>query len=175
MTQRLADEIIKLRTLNRSIKYAEAALEELSGRKRTLETEVLPAMFAEAGVRSWELPDGGKATLSTKARGSLPKEPELRKAAIDWLVENGHEGLIEAKITASWNRSERDKAIAIYEQLRQDNSVKLALDEGVNHMTLSKMCKDAVTSGQEIPLETLGVVVMPEVLITKEGAIDDDQ
>jgi len=174
MSQRAATAVETLIAVNRQIKETESALERLKGQKNELEVDTLPAIFAEEGIRSLELPTGGKAKLGTKAAGSLPKEPDKRWAAIEWLSGAGYADLIEAKVTASWNKAEREKAIEAFNQLRGDNSAKVVLDEGVNHMTLGRICKERVVSGLETPLELLGVTVLPRVTITNSGATNDE-
>jgi hypothetical protein len=173
MSERLDMKVVELRSIDRQLERIEVETKLLKEKKNELEIIILPALFAEEGVRGVELLDGGMAKLSTSAAGSLPKEPDKRALAIEWLVANGYGEFIENKVTASYNKAERDKALALYDLARRDNSAKVTLDEGLNHMTLGKLCKDRVVGGEEVPLELLGVTVLPRVKITKMGIVED--
>lgn len=168
--ERLKAHVSELQAVDGNIERLTEELAQQTARKSRLETELLPALFAEAGITQLKTDDGATAKLGLVASGSLPKDPEKRQKAIEWLVANGYGELVEAKVVASWSRGDREKAEGLYEQLRGDNSAKLALDESVNHMTLGKLAKDRIQSGEEVPLDTLGVSVISRVRFTSRGA-----
>lgn len=170
VNERLKTAVQELLDVDANIEALTSTLATLTAQKTRLEVEELPALFAEAGVTEIRTETGDRAKLGLVASGSLPKDPERRKEAIDWLVANGYGELVEAKVTASWARGDREKAVAIFDRLKGDNSVKLSLDDSVNHMTLGKLAKDRVQGGLEIPLDTLGVSVISRVRFTTKGA-----
>jgi len=166
--EKLKAQITELRNVDSDIESLSEQLALLTAEKTKLETEVLPALFAEAGITQLKTEDGATVKVGLVAAGSLPKEAEARAAAIKWLSENGYNEVIEAKVVASWARGDKAKAEALYNQLRGDNSVKLALEEGVNHMTLGALAKKRVQSGEEIPLGTLGISVISRARFTSK-------
>lgn len=167
---RLKARVSELQAVDENIERLTEELALQTANKTRLETEVLPALFAEAGITQLKTEDGATAKLGLVASGSLPKDPEKRRQAIEWLASNGYNDVIESKVTASWARGDREKAEGLFEQLRGDNSAKLSLDDSVNHMTLGKLAKERVQSGQEVPLDTLGVSVISRVRFTSRGA-----
>lgn len=169
--ERLRDAAENLRRVYAALETAANQTAELTAEKTRLETDVLPALFAEAGISEFTTDDGIKVKLGLVANGSLPKDPALRKLAIEWLVGAGYEDIIESKVVASWTRGDRPKAETLFQTLRGDNSAKTTLDDSVHPMTLAKIAKDRVQSGQEVPLATLGVSVMSRARITNRGAV----
>jgi hypothetical protein len=171
VNERLKDAAESLRRVYSALETVANQTAELTAEKTRLETDVLPSLFAEAGLSEITTSDGVKVKLGLVASGSLPKDPELRKLAIEWLVANGYESIIESKVVASWTRGDRAKAETLFQSLRGDNSAKTTLDDSVHAMTLAKIAKDRVQSGQEVPLTTLGVSVMSRARITNRGAV----
>lgn len=169
-TERLKEAAENLRRVHAELETVANQTAELTAEKVRLETDILPALFAEAGIKEITTEGGVKIKLGLVATGSLPKDPALRVQAIEWLVANGYEDIIESKVIASWTRGDRPKAEALFSSLRGDNSVKALLEDSVHPMTLSKIAKDRVQSGQEIPLSTLNVSVISRARITSRGA-----
>jgi hypothetical protein len=166
---RLKEQAQELRYTELQIEQVEKEFERLKGVRQRLERETLPQLFAEAGIKSIELDDGSRITLSTMAEGSLPKEPAIRAEALAWLVANGYENLIECKVTASWSRGDREKAQAEAQRLQALGSAKVLLDEGIHHSTLGARMRDRVVEGLETPLTLLGVAVFPRARFTKRS------
>lgn len=161
-------------TLDR-IDQVEALLAGLNDKRKTLERDTLPEMMSEAGLKAIELEDGSRVTMSTLAEGSLPKEPEKRQEALDWLVANGFENLIEVKVVGSWARGDRTAAEAEYQRLVNLGTAKVTKDEGINSKTLGARIRDRVVAGQPTPLEVLGVSVFSRARFTKKTpTIRDD-
>jgi hypothetical protein len=178
--QRLKVQAQGLRDLERRIEQAALLLDTYATEKKRLEREVLPALFHEAGLRSIKLEDGSTITLSMMAEGTLPKEPEQRKAALEWLAANGFENLIECKVTGSWARGERAVAQAEFDRLTAMGNAKVQIDEGIHPMTLGARIRDRVVAGLETPLTLLGVSVFSRARFTKRknqtmGTAHDDQ
>jgi hypothetical protein len=172
--ERLKAAALNLRGVMADIEVIEKKLEELNDERKRLEREVLPDLFAEAGIKALQLADGSRITLSTLAEGSLPKEPDKRKEALEWLVANGFENLIECKVTGSWARGDRLKALQEYERLSGIGSAKTTFDEGINHMILGARIRDRVVAGLPTPLMTLGVAVFQRARFTKKTSGDTE-
>lgn len=159
----------RLFALDAEIDQAEAALKTLKSEKERLETQELPALFADQRVQRWTMDNGAQAIKSLVASGSLPKEPEQRQQALQWLDANDYGGMLEAKVVASWNRGHRDRAKTEYNRLRGDNSVKVIYEEGMNHMTLGKQMKERIQRGLAVPMSLLGISIIPRVRFTTRG------
>jgi len=112
--ERLKDAVALLRRTDDTIETIINSLAVCTAQKTRLETETLPALFAEAGITQLKTEDGATVKVGLVAAGSLPKDPEARAAAIKWLEENGYNEVVEAKVVASWARGDKAKAEAIF-------------------------------------------------------------
>jgi len=168
--ERLAQALDELDKTEAEIEAFEERVKALKAKKDQLETGTLIELYNELGVRSvTHDASGRKASRLLVPTGSLNKDPEQRKLAVEWLVANGYEDTINVTLDASWARGDRAKALAAYEHLRrQDNSAKIEMGEGVHWKTLGKIAVDCITSGKEVPLTTLGIDVVSRVRFTKK-------
>lgn len=169
----LAENIASLVEVTNEIEQTEERLKQLKLRRRDLETTILPGLFIDAGVKKVQLPNGTVANKSMVAEGVLPKEEPARAAAIQWLDANGYADLINVKIEAKFGRGEREQALGWYNRLRAANSAVVEIKEDVHFKTLGKIAKDRVVGGEPVPLETLGVTVLPMVKLTRRGERND--
>ena len=81
-----------------------------------------------------------------------------RVAAHQWLVDNGHAGIIKHEVTVKFGKDENkkaDDAINKLKQLGHDPAVK----QGVHPQTLNAFVKEQLTKGKDIPSETFGIYV----------------
>ena len=164
---RLKDAAQQLRMVEANLARLEAETEAAIEARRKLEREILPDLMHEAGIKSFTLADGSVLKLTVLAEGSLPKEPTARAAAIEWLVANGYQDLIENKVTSSWSRGERAAAVDEYQRLAARGDAKVTLDEGIHFKVLGARMRDRVVAGQPTPLEALGISVFQRARFTK--------
>lgn len=180
----VAEGIAALVDADALVDRLEEQLKAAKKAKYELETITLPNVFADAGEVEATLASGAKAKLGQMITGSLPKvdydtSPEVqaatiakREAAIEWADANGWGPLIKCEVRAKWDKGDRDKAIAAYNALRGDNSVDLHLLEDIHPMTLQSQVRQRIAQGLPVPLETLGVTVLPAVRLTKKPKKD---
>lgn len=81
-----------LKTLSENIEAKERELSEIKEQKRHIEQEVLPEFFEQLGVQQITLADGQTIKLNTFPVGRLTTD--TRDAALQWLREHNHEGII---------------------------------------------------------------------------------
>jgi hypothetical protein len=165
--QRLSVACEELHQVMMHIEQTNKMLETLEDSRKRLERSVLPELFHEAGIRQLVLRDGSVVTLTTLAEGSLPKDPAQRAEAIEWLVANGYEELIECKVVSSWARGDRTVAEAEARRLAALGNAKVAFEEGIHPRTLGARMRDRVVEGRPTPLTLLGITVFPRARFTK--------
>ena len=145
-----------------------------------LETSVLPDVFGAADQTEATSNNGVKAKYGNQVTGSLPKVDEksppdvqaiqqaARDAALAAADGYGWGPLIKTTMTASWDKGDREKALAYYKTLRQqDNSVILKLDESIHASTLAAQARDRLRKGLATDFAALGLTVLPAVKLTK--------
>lgn len=98
-------------------------------------------------------------------------EPERRKAAFDWLVDNDHEGLIKVEISALFPRGNKalaDKALAAMRKAIGKKDIVIELGESVPWNTLTAFVKEEMEKGAAIPLAVLGATVGKVAKLSKK-------
>lgn len=161
--KRLAAKVVEL---NRQIAEAEAYA---SLKKKELnhitQKEMVDAMI-ECGFSDLKLPDNTKFKLSTFVTGSLPKDEEAKQKAIDWLAENGADGIIKSEVSCQFARNQYQLAEKLAEELQQQG-YPVSLNTSVHSATLQAWAREALENGhQDIPFETLGLGTGQYVKVT---------
>lgn len=121
-----------------------------------LQKEMVDAM-TEQGFPLLVTEDKVKFEISTFVTGSLPKEEQARKKAIDWLTENGQHGLIKSEVAVAFSRDQYEVAEELCRKLN-DEGFPVTLDTSVHASTLQAWAKESLKSGAaNIPFELLGL------------------
>lgn len=180
MTQTVDEGVAALVAATNEVAELESRLEVAKANKLRLEREVLPPIFDLAACKKFVYrPTGQTAKIGTIVTGSLPKatddNPAARSDAIDYALSIGGEEFVQSIVTASWSRGEREKAVAVYNNLRRsDNSAKVGIDETIHHMTLKSWVKRRVAAGQPTNLDALGCDVFSAVTLSKARSTSHD-
>jgi len=157
---RLRHAANELAAIEDSMEALNARLKDASAEKNRLETEVLPSLFAEAGLRTIQTTHGATIGLRLIVSGSLPKERDARDAAVAWLAANGCGDLLSCEVTAKWARGDRETALEHFNALRRVNSAAVTLDEGIHAQTLQAEVRRRIVGGEPVPLDLLGVTAL---------------
>lgn len=138
--------------------------EDLKAAKKTLlalTTQRIPDMMAELQIDeiTWKPKTEGKpkkVKVSDFVSGTLPKEPEPRKKAIDWLCENGGESLIKTDIALQFGKSQHNEALALVDDLKL-KGFDPQIESGVHPQTLAAFARERIKNGEPIEPELLGL------------------
>lgn len=132
----------------------------------SIKFELLPEMFAEAGVDNIGLPaEGNKPAYDAKlvpfykANIAADWEEERRDKAFKELEKRGAGDLIKTEVTVLLPRGEREKLKALEKVLK---SMKLDYEVAANvpHGTLTAWVKEQIVEHQKIiPLDTFGATM----------------
>ena len=143
--------------LDATISGYEAAIAAARSRLHTLRTIKIPEAMAEAGVGDiFSLDSGHVIQLSQFVSGSLPKDPEPRKKALDLLVEIGGEALIKETLTLLFAKGEHDAADELAQELKS-RGLEPERKMDVNAMSLQSFAREKLKEGEEIELDALGL------------------
>ena len=133
--------------------------ENLSSIKKNLnnlKTVQLPDAMAEAGIADLSLESGFRIAIEDFVAGSLPKDEVRRDEAIKWLENHGAESLIKTSVNVSFEKTQHNMALSIISELA-DRGLHVTSTMGVHPQTLIAHIKERLRSGDEVPLETLGL------------------
>lgn len=144
------------------------AEEYLSSRKellRQIEEIELPDAMSEAKMSEFKLDDGSKISIRDFMMGSLPKEPEARQKALDWV--EAHEGseIIKTEVSMKFGKNQHNIALDLAEQLRE-RGYEVNTDHGVHPQTLYAWCRELVSDGKDVDFELLGVIPGRKAYVT---------
>lgn len=135
----------------------EKLTKELTEEKEMLtriETEDLPELMREIGMKSVTLEDGSSVEVVDEVSCAITEERRARAHA--WLVENGFGGLIKTEVVVTFGSGEHDNAQALAEELRGED-LDPALVERVHPATLKSFVKEQMEKGVTIPFDLFGI------------------
>jgi len=148
--------------LENKIKAAEEDLSTLKEQYKQVSQTDLPEALAETGLSEIKLTDGSKISVQQFYNASIPKDNI--DEAFTWLRNNGHADLIKNTVACNFGRGEDAEARALKDTL---NSIGLSFTEkvGVHPQTLKAFVREQVESGQNLPLDLLGVYIGQKTVI----------
>lgn len=170
-----------LAELDRQETLLEEQLRATKALRQRLETDVLVTLFDRFEQPKVTSNSGAEAKKSLRITGSLPKvgdkdTPEeasrhaaQRKAAIELAISYGWTPFIKTEVTAQYDKGDYEKAKAVFELLRADNSATVDMTEGIHHTTLQAQVRQRIREGKSVQLDVLGVQAMPAVTLVKKG------
>jgi predicted translin family RNA/ssDNA-binding protein len=148
--------------LENKIKSAEEDLATLKEQYKQVSQTDLPEALAETGLSEIKLTDGSKISVQQFYNASIPKDNI--DEAFTWLRNNGHADLIKNTVACNFGRGEDAEARALKDTL---NNIGLSFTEkvGVHPQTLKAFVREQVESGQNLPLDLLGVYIGQKTVI----------
>ena len=150
---RMAEEMIELEEM---ISGIELTLSDLKSRMNHLKIQELPDLMAENGLSQFRTTSGATIAVEDFVAGTLSKESNARKAALDWLAMNGAADMIKTEVSVEFGKTEHNRAKDLAAKLAQDGYF-VDEKEGIHAQTLLAFVREKLRNGEEVPLETLGL------------------
>ena len=163
--QSLADQVERLEKMNRGIEKTEESLKEQKKQKDHVSMEVIPTLMSEMGLAELKLIDGSMVTVKPNYSASITVAN--RKAAFNWLRNNGLGDIIKNEISVSFGRNEDNKA-ADYATLAQERGFQPTQKLKVEPMTLKALVRERIEAGKEMPTEIFNVFVGNQTTIKRK-------
>jgi len=148
----------EMQAKEKEIAEAELQVKRLKGQLRDISETKLPELFEQAGfgigaklTASNGLPLVYKEVTRTSIAGA--KKP----AAIQWLDDNGHGGIVSRNVVVGFNKTDEEKVKKLLKLIGKGwPNYKVELD--VNGATVKALITKLLKSGEvDVPLETFGV------------------
>lgn len=156
---------------NKQLQLAQelVALEEAVKAKkeefRLTSEQELPEAMQTAGLTEIVLSTGEKISVTEFYNAHISKANQ--ELAYQWLVENGHEGLIKNEVSLKFGREEGqvvDETVMALKSRGLSPEVK----QSVHPSTLKAFVKEQLTSGKDIPTEPFGIYIGSKAIIKKD-------
>lgn len=143
----------------RKVAEAEVELDLRRATHRQIIERDIPELLDQMRMTECTTSSGLRVQIERKIRASLPsgkERPADRAAAIQWLIDHGHGGLVKNKVVVALDRGEDDRADALVTQLRGAGFDPTAEKE-VHPSTLSALARELLGEGRDVPMDLLGV------------------
>jgi hypothetical protein len=139
-----------MQALARRVAVLELHLKLAKEEFRTLQEQTLPDLMTEVGLSEFTLADGTAVEIKPIVDCTLPKERSVE--GCDWLVANGHEGVVTTEIVL---RFARGRAALVEQVIQHLRKIKLhaAPEYRVHPQTLKKLYRELTEQGQTLPDE----------------------
>lgn len=145
----------------------------VSHRYNELLNELIPAAMADANMASFKTASGSTVSVmkeygASLARGKQESETEFeqrKERALEWLDENGHEGIVKVSFDVRLQRGDTQSAESLTQAL-EELGVDYKRDEGVHSSTLKAFVKEQLENGDPLPLDLFRVSEFTRAKIT---------
>ena len=142
--------------------------EDLKAKKEELRLtseQELPDAMQAAGLNQIVLNTGEKISINEFYNAHISKANQ--EVAYQWLVENGHEGLIKNEVLLKFGREESTVVDETVYAL-QSRGLSPEVRQSVHPSTLKAFVKEQFTSGNDIPTEPFGIYIGTKAIIKKD-------
>ena len=146
----------QLLVVQKDIEEKKLELKALEIQFRQISESSLPEALQSANLSEIVLSDGTKLSVSPFYKGHISEKN--RPAALDWLMQNGHGGLIKNEISLKFGRDEDERAQDTIASLQQ-RGLSPSVKQGVHAQTLNAFVKEQLTNGKDLPSEIFGIYV----------------
>ena len=130
----------------------EQELERVKSRIQVLENTTIPETMTAIKIDNFTTTDGVKVEVVNIINASIPSDQ--REAAIKWLEDNGHGGLVKTEVVAAYPKGQQHLAA---EEAKQLHAASVKINTGVHYQTLNAWVREMFQKGSSIPLELFGV------------------
>ena len=151
--------------LTNEVSQIEDMLKAKKEELRLVQEQELPDALSEVGLTQIVLSTGEKISLSEFYSAHISKANQQQ--AYQWLIENGHEGIIKNEVSLKFNRGESqivDETVLALKSRGLSPEVK----QSIHPSTLKAFVKEQLTTGNDIPTEPFGIYIGTKANIKKE-------
>lgn len=149
------DELSSIKSLSTKQMELEDLVEELDRVKKTatenlrqIREEKLPEAMMKAEIKSFELSDGAKLSVSKKYIGSISKANE--DEALRWFKDTKREGVITPNLTIPVGKGKLERAEE-YARFLEQQHIPVSLKPSVHWQTLRAVVRELYENGEEVP------------------------
>jgi len=147
--------------LEETIAFEEAVAqmeEDLKVAKRalnSLKTSRIPDLMTELQMDEIKF-RGWQVKVADFISGSLPKDPEARQRAMEWLEANEGGPLIKTDVALAFTKSQHNEAIDLARRLEEQGFAP-SIQSGVHPQTLQAFARERIRNGDQIDTDLLGL------------------
>lgn len=152
--KRLAKDLV---LIDMRIAEAEEELKRMKTDRERLRRFRIPELMTELGIDSVTA-DNHTCELVTDVTATLPKEPDRKDAAINWLVNHGHGGIVKRTVTVELPKGDAMAEAILLDAIHEATpSLLPEVAYNAHHSSYAALMRNLVKKGELIPTETLNV------------------
>ena len=151
--------------LTNEVSQIEDMLKAKKEELRLVQEQELPDALSEVGLTQIVLSSGEKISLSEFYSAHISKANQQQ--AYQWLIENGHEGIIKNEVSLKFNRGESQIVDETVLALKS-RCISPEVKQSIHPSTLKAFVKEQLTTGNDIPTEPFGIYIGTKANIKKE-------
>lgn len=150
----------RLRAAARKAIDMEQVITDMEEQTRRLKSDLqkvknidIPDLMAQVQQNDFTTTDGWKVEIQNFVSGTLPKEPDRRRMAMEWLENNGAADIIKTEIRVTFDKEERELAQSVMRLLEGYNEATLdpEMSSSIHPQTLLAHARERLRKGEEIP------------------------
>ena len=145
---------IKQLKLANELAELEGAVKAKKEELRLTTEQELPDAMQQAGLTEIVLSSGEKISISEFYSAHISKANQ--EQAYQWLISNGHEGLIKNEVMLKFGRGESGIVNETVSNLKA-RGLSPEVRQSVHPSTLKAFVREQLTSGNDIPTEPFGI------------------
>ena len=163
-SDKLSDQVVKLKDLEDQLVGKEEELKELKRNIDLVSGEIIPTMMQEMNISTLKLADGTSVEVKPVYGASIPVKK--REEAFKWLRDNDLGDLIKNEVTVAFGRNEDNKA-SEYADLARGRGYQPTQKLKVEPMTLKALFRERSENNQELPSEHFNLFKGNKTKITR--------
>ena len=150
----IADVCQRLVDLENEASTLENQLKDIKEEMLSIRNEKIHAVMQEKNLTQLKLNDGSSIEIKNFYGITIPKDPDQRATAYQWLRDNNLGDIIKNEISARFGRNEDGKALE-FSKLATANGYEVQQDLKVEPMTLKATLRELHEKGADLPPEEI--------------------
>jgi hypothetical protein len=151
-------------------KRAEDALQKAKQLEERLLQKEIPELLLKMRLDECTTASGIEVRVKRDIKASLPghERVEARMAALRWLIDQGHGGVIKNNVTVALDRGADDRADALVLELR-GKGFDVEAKKDVHAQTLGALVRELMADGKIVPRDILNIFEMNVAKLSRKG------
>lgn len=152
--------------LEASIEELEAELKKRRDEYREITERELPALMGELQLEEFVSQDR-KVKIEDVVRGSLPKEPDKREKAVEFMREHGGDDILKAEIRIEFPKGDIESAETLARRIRKATNQDVVVDLAAHHSSYAAWARELIRKGEKLPVDDLNIYQARQAVIKR--------
>lgn len=150
-------------------KRAEAVLQQHKQEEDRLLNKVIPELLGRMRLKECVTASGIEVKVKREIKASLPGHDrvEARMGAFQWLIDQGHGGVIKNQVSVSLDRGQDDRADALVVELRT-KGFEVESKKDVHVSTLGALVRELMADGKIVPRDLFNLFDMQVAKLSRK-------